>query len=216
MEISDRRYQELLALMRVRQGGSERADPYLIGRSGAADRTTGNQAGASASRDEANKIEYRPLDLRLAPTEVAPSVRSVLLVDPDPRVLREVEFALRLEADVETRAEFWGARARLLTKPPDLLVTNIRLRAYNGLNLVHLAAGQPTRCVVYAEHDDVVLAREAQASGAFYERAQRLIVALPSYVRAVLPARDRRAFTVSDPRQPFRNGRRCTDYPSTD
>ena len=96
------------------------------------------------------------------------------------------------------------------SRPPDLLVTNLRLLAYNGLHLVHMADGR-TRCVVYSNYDDLVLAREVQAAGAFYERSTQLSRALAAYARAILPPRDRRNLTALDRRQTSRGGRRCTD-----
>lgn len=191
MHISDRRFEELLTSMRRRQGAIE--------------------SGASAGRIGAKTIHYLQVDPMPAPTDVAPEVKTVLLVDPDTNVLRTIQDRLRLVANVEACSGFWEARGRLLAKPPDLLVTNLRLHAYNGLHLVHLAAGEPTRCVVYATYTDLALAREAQAAGAFYERSHRLTFALPSYLSAVLPAHDRRTLTAPDPLKPFWNRRRSTD-----
>lgn len=137
----------------------------------------------------------------------------VLLVDPDVGgLLPTVQHALEGVAKVEPCAEFRAARARLLRKPPDILVTNLRLQDYNGLHLVLLAARLGTRCIVYAADDDLVLARETQALGAFYERLARLPSALRAYVSAALPQRDRRDVTVLDRRSSFRGGRRSTDF----
>jgi len=140
-------------------------------------------------------------------------VKEVLLVDPDLEtgVLLAVRDVLSNLAEVETCAEFRPARTRLLTGPPDLLVTNLRLRDYNGLHLVFLTEGTPTRCVVYATEHDWVLAREAQTAGAFYERLLRLPFVIPSYVKALLPHRDRRDPLILDRRLLFRGGRRCAD-----
>ena len=145
------------------------------------------------------------------PINVARDVKAVLLVDSNASSLRGVQHALRLVADVEACSDFQTARLRLLVHPPDLLVTNLRLQAYNGLHLVHLAAGMPTRCIAFGDEDDLVLAREVQAAGAFYERSKRLLHALTSYVRATLPPQDRRRPTVLDRRQILRGGRRSTD-----
>jgi DNA-binding NarL/FixJ family response regulator len=142
---------------------------------------------------------------------VTREAKEVLLVDPDPVGLLAVQAALRLLADVEACSEFRAARARLLRQPPDLLVTNLRLQAYNGLHLVHLAPKTRTRCIAYATNDDIVLMREVQAAGAFYERAKRLPQAVPSYVKAMLPRHDRRDPIMLDRRLALRGGRRCTD-----
>jgi len=68
-----------------------------------------------------------------------------------------------------------------------------------------------TRCVVYSTYDDLVLAREVQAAGAFYERSNRMSRALAAYVHATLPPHDRRNVTALERRQIPRGGRRSTD-----
>jgi DNA-binding NtrC family response regulator len=141
---------------------------------------------------------------------LARGLKTVLVVDPDPRLRRAALEALRSVAVVEVYSDFRAARARLLAKRPDLLVTNIRLDTHNGLHLVHLAP-EHTLCVVYGTNEDLPLAREAQAAGAFFVRPPCLADALQSYVIAELPSRDRRDPTVVDRRKAFRGGRRCID-----
>lgn len=126
-------------------------------------------------------------------------------------ILATIGHVLEGVAQLEPCADFGAARARLVTDAPDLLVTNLRLHAYNGLHLVLLAASTSTRCLVYAEPDDLMLAREAQRLGAFYERLSRLPFALPAFIKAMLPERDRRDAAVLDRRFAFRGGRRATD-----
>jgi DNA-binding NtrC family response regulator len=139
-------------------------------------------------------------------------LRDVFVVDMHvDRVLPAIQRAVGDVADVESCAEFRRARTRLLTKPPDFLVTNLRLEAHNGLHLVLLAAGTGTRCIVYAANDDIVSAHEAQNLGAFYERSERFPFALRTYVTTSLPQRDRRDVMVLDRRLIFRGGRRSTD-----
>jgi len=151
------------------------------------------------------------VDLTTPPAFLARDVKDILIVDPDVEYLRAAQTALRFQAEVEVFSEFASARARLLSsEAPDLLVTNLRLQAYNGLHLVHMA-GPHTRCVVYSTYDDLVLAREVQAAGAFYERSNRVSRALPAYVHAALPSRDRRNITALDRREVPRGGRRSTD-----
>ena len=115
--------------------------------------------------------------------------------------------------DVTAFAHFSKARARLTSGRPALLVTALQLREYNGLHLVHIAAGAglPTRCVVHTDMVDEVQAREVRAAGAFYETRVRLPGALPAYVAAVLPPRDRRETFTFDRRQISRGGRRAVD-----
>ena len=141
----------------------------------------------------------------------SPRVKEVYLVDPDAHQLSSVWGRLQSFAEVEVYQDFQAARARLLARPPDLLVTNLRLGAYNGLHLVHLALGTATRCVVYGSQNDEVLIRQVKAAGAFYESSARLPQVISSYVRAMLPAYDQRDPRVLDRRHIPRGGRRCTD-----
>jgi hypothetical protein len=78
------------------------------------------------------------------------------------------------------------------------------------LHLVHLAEA-PTLCVVYGTDNDLPLAREAQAAGAFFVRRPRVAEAIQSFVVAELPIRDRRDAAVVDRREAPRGGRRCID-----
>ena len=223
METSDRRYQELLVLMGVRGRGNESAQNpvrVMFERRAAVDavepaasvnRTTRMQARLTGRLTAVKETQRHRADLASRPTRVAREAKEILLVDPDPNELRAVQAALRLVADVEACTEFRTARTRLLTQPPDLLITNLRIQAYNGLHLVHLAAGTHTRCIVYSTYDDLVLAREAQAAGAFFEHPFRLPLVLQSYVNATLPRHDRRDLTTLDRRTAFRGGRRCSD-----
>jgi hypothetical protein len=203
MEINDPRYLEL--------NRQSRGDRIRMAGHGARRRAPGESARVAAKERERQQADFVG-----RPAIQAGDVKEVLLVDPNASSLRSVQNGLRHLADVEACTDFHTARVRLLAGPPDLLVTNLRLQAYNGLHLVHLAAEMPTRCIAYAEDDDFVLAREVQAAGAFYERSKRLLHALTSYVRATLPPQDRRRPTVMDRRQNLRGGRRSTDRVSPD
>ncbi len=150
-------------------------------------------------------------DEATSPVGVARGVRDILIVDPDPEALLAAQVAVQDFAEVEVCSDFRVARARLVSKPPDLLVTNLRLERFNGLHLVYVAAGSATRCLVYATKHDPVLAREVHSAGAFYERADRLPRVLAAYARAVLPPEDRRSLSVADRRSLPRGGRRCSD-----
>ena len=146
-----------------------------------------------------------------AQTAMVRGVRDILIVDPDPQALLAAQVAVQSVAIVEACSDFRRARTRLTSRPPDLLVTNVRLERFNGLHLVHVAAGTASRCIVYAAQHDEMLAREVLAAGAFYERADRVPRVLASYVRATLPRRDRRNLSVFDRRSLPRGGRRCAD-----
>ena len=195
----------------------KRAEMAALELATSANRTTGVQERLAARFTALRETQRHHADLASRPTRVAREAKEILLVDPDPNGLRAVQAALRFMvgvAGVEAYTEFRAARTRLLTEPPDLLITNLRLRAYNGLHLVHLTTGTPTRCLVYSTHDDLMLAREVQATGAFFEPRFRLPLVLQSYVSATLPRRDRRDLAASDRRSSFRGGRRSSDVSS--
>jgi hypothetical protein len=135
----------------------------------------------------------------------------VLIVEPDADAQAALQSAWSSVAHVQGCSDFLTARRQLFQHPPDLLVTNLFLDEFNGLHLVHLAAtaALKTRSIVYARELDLTLAREVQAAGAFYERADRLSSVLPSYGRSILPPHDRRDPALMDRRlSSYRGGRR--------
>jgi DNA-binding NtrC family response regulator len=135
----------------------------------------------------------------------------VLLVEPNSTTSVVLQRALAPLAHVVASSGFKHARDILRERTPDLLITNLRLAAYNGLHLV-LTASPETRSVVYSTAGlDPMLAVEAQRQAAFYESGTRLLAALPAYVRALLPTRDRRDVVVFDRRWLSRGGRRASD-----
>jgi hypothetical protein len=139
----------------------------------------------------------------------------VIFVDCDPQAGRQAKRLCEPLADIELITSFQTAKRRLLQREAQLLVTNLRLDAYNGLHLIYLASGAETltRCIVYSAYPDLTLIEEAQAAGAMYERASSLPHALPSYIFGELPRRDRRSPLSMDRRQLFRGGRRAADIP---
>ena len=141
----------------------------------------------------------------------------VLLVEPDDDIAARLTASLLGVHNVQRCGRFAEAREQLLGQAPDLLVSNLRLDAYNGLHLVYLTtlAQAPTRAVIYTMTLDPVLARDVQRAGAFYDTADCLEVSLRTYLGSPLPPSDRR-----DPqrreRRGARAGRRVTDSPFTD
>src|SRR5438552_18003326 len=95
----------------------------------------------------------------------------MMLVEPDTALRASLVNAVRTLAHVDDCEDFQTARVHVLANAYDWLVTNLRLRAYNGLHLVHLMAnaGLSTRTIVYGDREDASLAREAQLAGAFFE-----------------------------------------------
>ena len=143
--------------------------------------------------------------------------KRVLIVEPRTEQAERLNRAIQSEALVTVANSFDHARTLLTSERWDLLVTNVRLGMYNGLHLVHLAAMMQLdlRSIVYSSIDLLSLTEDAHRAGAFFERSDRVAAALPGYVRAVLPARDRRNATVLDRRRTFRGGRRASDMPAT-
>jgi DNA-binding NtrC family response regulator len=144
---------------------------------------------------------------------MASARKYVIGVDPDTGVFAGIQRALKDLAVVCVCGSFESARRELLKKPPDLLITNLRLEAYNGLHLAYLAAGvgSPARCVVYIDKPDPSMARQVHEANAFCELRPLLDVAVPAYVAACLPERDRRDPVLLG-RFMAQGGRRATDW----
>lgn len=137
----------------------------------------------------------------------------VLIVEPDSTLRRALGAIAGRLAQVHASRSFHVARTRLREMAYDLLVTNVRLKDYNGLHLVYLVrlAGAPIHAVVYGNATDLGLASEVRRAGAFYEIAERLPITLPAYISAALPAADRRTSASYDRRTFPRGGRRGWD-----
>jgi DNA-binding NtrC family response regulator len=137
----------------------------------------------------------------------------VLLVEPNAGIADNLLDAARVITKVDYQVNFESARRQLTETAFDFVFTNLRLGEFNGLHLVHLGAefDQPPRCIVYTDKIDLLLGREVQRAGAFYETAPCLPVTLGAYLRGRLPTTDRRDPTRLDRRLEFRGGRRCWD-----
>jgi DNA-binding NtrC family response regulator len=96
----------------------------------------------------------------------------VLVVDDDESVLDVLEQALseRPGQQIVACRSFEEARRRLREQPFDVLLTDVRLGAFNGLQLAVLAkdVNPQTRVIVFSGFDDVVLRDEAEHLGATY------------------------------------------------
>jgi DNA-binding LytR/AlgR family response regulator len=121
--------------------------------------------------------------------------------------------AARRHAHVESLETFTAARARLETTRFDLVVASLRLGPYNGIHLAHIARliDVPPHVVVHSDEQDVAAATDVQRACALYERTERLVFALPAYLRGTLPPMDRRDPMRSDRRRIVRGGRRAWD-----
>jgi DNA-binding NtrC family response regulator len=142
--------------------------------------------------------------------------RSLLIVEPDAAYRELLQHLASEHAETEAVGDFQSAYARLARRPPDVLVTNLRLQAnVEGLQLAYVIAsgGYSTRAVVYSDYVETWIVRELQRAGAFYEAQSRLAFALPAYARANLPVLDRRNPENPDRRAAYRGGRRASDIP---
>lgn len=100
-----------------------------------------------------------------------PAGKHVLVVDDDRAVLRVIEkWLTTVGYAVDVCDTFEHAKERLSNAPPDVLLTDVRLGAFNGLQLVILAKEQhpKTVAVVMSAYDDPMLRREASQCGAVY------------------------------------------------
>ena len=97
--------------------------------------------------------------------------KEVLLVDDDHAVLNLVQLWLSSAGySVVACDRFETAKQHLASSVPAALVTDVRLGAYNGLQLVILAKQQVPQiaAVVMSAFDDPTLRKEAALSGAGY------------------------------------------------
>lgn len=97
--------------------------------------------------------------------------KRVLVVDDDRQVLRYLGEVLRDAGhDTVTCERYMDARTLLSSTRPDLLLTDIRLGAYNGLQLAIFARSRhpDLPVVVLTGYEDPTLRKEASASGATF------------------------------------------------
>ena len=96
---------------------------------------------------------------------------SLLIVDDDDDVLRPLTRYLASQGyEVTSYTEFESARQDIPTLRPDIVITDVRLGAFNGLQLAMLARDvrPDVRVVVFSGFDDPVLKEEARRIGATY------------------------------------------------
>jgi DNA-binding response OmpR family regulator len=95
----------------------------------------------------------------------------ILIVDDDPSLLEALEGSFLVAGeDVVAHSSFEQARKALQTTHFDALITDVRLGAFNGLQLAVI--GRDTypniRLIVFSGFDDPVLRTEAEHVGATY------------------------------------------------
>jgi CheY-like chemotaxis protein len=91
----------------------------------------------------------------------------VLVVAPSARIARELTAALKAAGCGPTVvSDFIAARASLRTQP-DVLITEVKLGAYNGLHLAIRAASQHTLTMVIGDADPILEAEVERLKAAF-------------------------------------------------
>lgn len=97
--------------------------------------------------------------------------RLILAVDDDPRALKALADLLTIFGyRVITASTFEEARRLLDEQPPDLLITDLRLGSYNGLQLVirDRLKRPEMPCIVLTGYDDPVLKADTEKHGAVF------------------------------------------------
>lgn len=97
--------------------------------------------------------------------------KKIMIVDDDPSLLEALERAFREAGeDVVAHGSFEEARRALQSTSFDALITDVRLGAFNGLQLAVMARdqGPEIKLIVFSGFDDPVLKAEAERVGAVY------------------------------------------------
>ena len=95
----------------------------------------------------------------------------VVIVDDNVPLLETMrEFVARAGHEVTAFSEFQAARSYLGTAQTDVLITDIRLGAFNGLQLVLIAKLKhpTTSAIVLSGFEDPVLRHDAASMGALF------------------------------------------------
>ena len=89
---------------------------------------------------------------------------------------------------VAVMTDFDDARNRVITEPPDLLVTDARLGPFNGLHLVFAAKSvKPAlAAIVVGDEEDLALSGEAERAGAAFLLAPSSVADLSAAIRRML------------------------------
>lgn len=107
----------------------------------------------------------------MTPENSSARKRRVFVVDDEPALAESLKLGLQSHGhDVEMSRSFEEARRRLLAERFDVLITDVRLGAFNGIQLAVIARGNDPsmRIVVFSGFDDPVLREESRALNATY------------------------------------------------
>ncbi len=119
--------------------------------------------------------------------DTPPEPRRVMLVDDDESLLHLVtDWLVAARYEVEAFDHFETAKDRLKHFTPDVLITDVRLGDFNGLQLVMFAKAEhpEVTAVVLTGFEDPVLRKDASAAGAKYLVKP---VAAEQLLEAILP-----------------------------
>jgi two-component system response regulator RegA len=95
----------------------------------------------------------------------------LLLVDDDAPLLKALgRFMTERGYEVVSCATFESGRRAIIDRKPDVIVTDVRLEAFNGLQLAMLARDvrPDARIVVFSGYEDPVIGQDVQRIGAAY------------------------------------------------
>jgi DNA-binding response OmpR family regulator len=114
--------------------------------------------------------------------------RRILVVAPHADVANPVVGWLTAEGHhASLVTDFVSARPEIDANPPDLLITEVKLGEFNGLQLAICArTHSPSISTIVIGDDDVVLERDAVAQDARYVKKLELSSVFSKTVRAVL------------------------------
>jgi DNA-binding NtrC family response regulator len=93
---------------------------------------------------------------------------TILIVHDDRSLLARLSAKLQGKADVSVANSFEDAKVLLITNPPSVLITGVRLGQYNGLHLIiRTRLDHPaTAAFVILEKPDPIIEQEAAAHDA--------------------------------------------------
>ena len=111
-------------------------------------------------------------------------MKRALIVDDDPQILSLLaRWLVKSDYDVVTARTFADARAEVRHRAPNVVITEVRLGEFNGLQLAILAreAWPAVRLIIISGCDDALLRRDAPDLDATFMRkplrAQALLAA---------------------------------------